>query len=304
MSEKMPPRAISVPVWGIFLLFLGIVFLLQSLNVLPWGLWETLWRFWPVLIIIVGLVILLRRFNVWLVSLLVLALFGACLGIAIWQYGLSPLTGVITKNYSEPLGSLQRAQIEAGFTAGSLTVGSLSSGSSNFVEADYEVRNGESSMKADFLRQGDSEGNLNLSVERLDRRFWDRGGIRWVVNFTRRIPLAISIKSDVSNVDLNLSELEVIELHLDVDVGNYKVTMPSSAGTTYAYIKADVANVEVTVPGGVAAKIKVDDGLTTFDIDESRFPKKGDYYMSQDFESADNRIEFEIDSDVGMVHIE
>ena len=302
MPEKKPERVVGVPVWGIFLLFLGIVFLLQSLNVIPWDLWGILWRFWPVLIIIIGLVILLRGYNIWLVSLLVLALLGACLGIAIWQYSASPLAGVATKSYSEPLGSLQRAQIELDFAVGSLTMGSLPSSSVNLVEADYEVRNGESSMKADFY-QRDSEGKLNLSTERPSQRFWDKGGVKWMVNFTRRIPLAIDIKSDASNINLGLDELVVTELRLDIDAGNCKVIMPSSAGTTHTYIKADVANVEITIPDGVAAKIKVDKGLSAFDIDENRFPRKGDYYISQDFESAKNRIELEIDSDIGRVEV-
>ena len=112
MAEKMPQRVIGVPLWGIFLLFLGVVFLLQTLNVLPWGLWETLWRFWPVLIIIVGLGILLRGYNFWLVSALILALLLASLGLAIWQYGLSSPLDAPTKGYFEPLGNLEKAQIE------------------------------------------------------------------------------------------------------------------------------------------------------------------------------------------------
>jgi len=86
MPEETRRGEHHAPIWGIFLLFLGIVFLLQSFNVLPWGLWGTLWRFWPVLIIIAGLVILLRHRNTWLVSVLILALLFACLGITIWQY--------------------------------------------------------------------------------------------------------------------------------------------------------------------------------------------------------------------------
>jgi len=150
MAGEKPRRVVGVPIWGILLLFLGVVFLLQTLNVLPWGLWGTLWRFWPVLIIIVGLGILLRRYNVWLVNLLILAILGACLGIAIWQHGASPSAGVITKSYSEPLGSLERAQIEVDFTAGSITIGSLLPGSSNLVEVDSGVRNGHESMKVNF----------------------------------------------------------------------------------------------------------------------------------------------------------
>lgn len=95
MSEEKGQREHNIPIWGIFLLFMGIVFLSQSLGVLPWGLWETLWRFWPVLIIIIGLGILLKRQNVWLVSILILALLFACLGIAYWQYR-SPATEALS----------------------------------------------------------------------------------------------------------------------------------------------------------------------------------------------------------------
>lgn len=86
MAENKPQRVTGAPIWGILLLFLGIVFLLQTFDILPWGLWSILWRFWPVLIIILGLGILLRRWNAWVVNMLVLFILGSCLSIAMWQY--------------------------------------------------------------------------------------------------------------------------------------------------------------------------------------------------------------------------
>ena len=302
MTEKKPQRAGGVPIWGIFLLFLGVVLLLQTLGILSWGLWGILWRFWPALIIIIGLGILLRRYNVWLVSLLILAILGACLGIAVWQYGLSPPAGTVTKSYSEPLGDIKRAQIEVDFTAGDITIGSLPSSSPNFVEAASEVGSVEESMNVDFHRQG-SEGRLYLSTDRVDWRFWGEGKISWEVNFTRSIPLALSIKSAASNMELDLSRLRVTELRLDVDAGNYKVTMPASAGTTNVEVEADVVNMEVNIPGGVAARIQADTGLGAFIVDTTRFPKQGDYYISDNFNTAQNRIYLEIDCDVGRVRV-
>jgi len=104
-------------------------------------------------------------------------------------------------------------------------------------------------------------------------------------------------------MELELSELKVSELRLDIDAGNCKVTMPSSADTTHVYIKADVANIELTIPDGVAAKIWADIDLSAFDVDESRFPKQGDYYISDNFDTAQNRIYLEIDCDVGRVQV-
>lgn len=300
MSEEKPRRVIGVSIWGIFLLFLGIVFLLQTLNVLPWGLWGTLWRFWPVLIIIIGLGVLLRHYNAWLVSLLVLAILGACLGIAIWQYGPSLSSGIVTKSYSEPLDNIEYAQIEIDFSAGSITIGSLPLGSPSLVEIDSEVRNSRETMSIDFIQQ-DGEGKLYLST--VNQWFWGGDGIRWEVRFTKSVPLVINIKSAASSMELDLSGLKVTGLRLDVDAGNYKVTTPSTAGTSDIEIEANVANIEVTIPDGVAAKIQVDTNLSVLDIDKSRFPQQGDYYMSPDFVSAENRVELEIDCDVGRVQV-
>jgi hypothetical protein len=157
-------------------------------------------------------------------------------------------------------------------------------------------------MRVDFRRQ-DSEGRLYLSKEQVNSPFWNADDNRLQVRLTRNIPLTLNIKSAASNTELDLSELKVTELRLDVDAGNCKVTIPSLASITYAYIDVAVANLEVTIPDGVAAKFKSDITLGNLQVDESRFPKKGDYYVSHDFESAENRVELEIDCDVGRVQV-
>jgi len=290
------------PAWGILLLFLGIIFLLQNLNVLPWGLWGTLWHFWPVLIIAIGLTILLRFHNVWLVSALILAMLFACLGITVWQYGASPPAEKITSAYSEPLGSLEQAQVEIDFSRGSLTMDSLPYGSLNFVEAGSATSNSQTSLRADFHRQ-DSEGKLHLSRERFKWPFWSKGENSWQVRFNRNIPLTLDVKSTASSVNLDLSQLQITELAMDVDLGNYMVKVPSSAGSVHVYIDADLSNLEITIPDGVAIKLMADADLSILKVDESRFPRKGDYYVSPDFASAKNRVEIELDCDLSRVQV-
>ena len=102
MSEvkKKPEERISTA--GILLVFLGFIFLLQSFSILPWGLWETLARFWPVLLIIGGLNVLLRRYSDWLVSLVIVVILLACLGIAIMQQEKPLPSGQGTGSYPVP----------------------------------------------------------------------------------------------------------------------------------------------------------------------------------------------------------
>ncbi|MBI4267954.1 MAG: hypothetical protein HY662_04130 [Chloroflexi bacterium] len=300
MTEKKRGGEHYAPVWGIFLLFLGIVFLLQSLGLLPWTLWGTLWRFWPVLLISAGLGILLRRFNVWLVSILILVLLAASLGIAIWQHGATSLSGQSTVSYSKPLDTLKQAEIEIDFAAGSLTLDSLSAGSTNLVEVG--TGDGRTSIITDFRLDGNT-GKLHLSKEQLNRPFWDRGNDNWRVAFTRNIPLTFNIKSAASSEKLDFSQLRAKEIRLDVDAGNTEIIMPSSSGTINAYLKTNVANTEVTIPIGVAARILVNSNLSATDINQNRFPKQGAYYASSNFDTATNRIYLEIDSNVGKVQV-
>jgi len=279
--------------------FLGIVFLLQTFGVLPWELWATLWRFWPVLLIAMGLAILMRRHNPWLVSGLIFALLLASLGIAIWQHGLPSPVGAAATSYTEPLDNLEHARIEIDLSAASLAVGSLPAGSANFVEAISAGKPGD--MLASFQRQ-DGEGLLALRTRRTSEQLWNEAESHWEVNFSREIPLALEIKAAVADLDLDLSQLSVTELRLDIDAGNCAIQMPSSISIK-AYIKADLANIELAIPEGVAAKLKISADLSALEIDEGRFQRQGDYYLSPDFEQAVNRIELELDSDLGRIQV-
>ncbi len=86
MSEAPKREHGRAPVAGIVLVFLGVVFLLETLGVLPWGLWGTLWQFWPVVLIVLGVSIIMRGLNPWLVSLVIIVLLFASVAFAHYQY--------------------------------------------------------------------------------------------------------------------------------------------------------------------------------------------------------------------------
>ncbi len=44
---------------------LGIILLLNNFGALPWSVWETIFRLWPVLVIGVGLDLLIGRRSIW-----------------------------------------------------------------------------------------------------------------------------------------------------------------------------------------------------------------------------------------------
>jgi hypothetical protein len=81
--------------FGLLLLFLGIAFLLNTLGLIPHGFWHAILPFWPVLLILWGLDILLgrSRFFRFIVGLIALFFF-----LAIMIYGLAKTASPLVKN--------------------------------------------------------------------------------------------------------------------------------------------------------------------------------------------------------------
>ncbi len=291
MSER---REHHLPLFGIFLLFLGAVLLLQTFGVLPWELWGVLWRFWPVLLIIIGLSIVLRHRSPYLVGAITFALLLGSLGLAIWQYEL-PRGEQSKVSYSQPLGSLEQVKVEIDLSFGNLTIKSLPKGSTNLVE----IAEDGDGLKVDFSKLG-TEGRLQLKTEQISRRQGERS---WQIYLNRDVPLTFEVKGTTANLELDLSKLKATKLRMDLDLTNCEVKMPSSEKTE-AYIKADLVNLGIVIPQGTAAKVGAQTDLCIFEIDEGRFPKEGECYFSPHFEGAQSQIEMELDCDVSIVQVE
>jgi hypothetical protein len=57
---------------GFFLIMLGIIFLLNNLGLLPWDVWNFLWKMWPLFLILSGLEILFDACFAWLIIILLM----------------------------------------------------------------------------------------------------------------------------------------------------------------------------------------------------------------------------------------
>lgn len=63
------------PVAGVMFLFAGIVLLFNSIGTVPWAVWHTIWQFWPVLFIFMGLHIILGESILSGLVLFIIAVF-------------------------------------------------------------------------------------------------------------------------------------------------------------------------------------------------------------------------------------
>lgn len=299
-EEKRSHNNTEAFIWGIILVFIGFLLLLQTFNILPWSLWGTLWRFWPAIIIIIGVGVLLRHKNAWLALLITIAILGGCLGVAIWQHGTDEIPqNITTQSYEQPIENLKSAEVNINFNAGSLTLGAITSGAANLIEADTEIKNDIPSMATRFDRR-DNQGTLYLNS--INQQYWPDGGIIWQVNLSDEIPISIEIESSASTLTLDLFDLDLSSLNLDINASTCKLKLPSPNGMLNTAIKANAATLNITIPDGAAARISASSTVAIFNI-SSRFTKEGNYYVTDNYDGAKDRIELTVDTNVGTVTI-
>jgi len=74
-SDAWSYRTSERAIWGFFLIFAGIIFLLNTFDVLPWNIWRDVARYWPFLVILAGLQIILGSNFIARIFLAVVAFF-------------------------------------------------------------------------------------------------------------------------------------------------------------------------------------------------------------------------------------
>jgi len=293
------------------LILLGVFGLLWNFNVLPDGFWGEFWTLWPLLLVAVGVNLVLSRRGAWLGSVAALAVVTGSL-VAAWVLAVAtpapaPSLGLTSETVSVESDGAQSARLNLTVAAGDLTLTSgappgllLSGGSQGSVA---EVTDQRVSVRSSNGRQTvDVRLNTEWNFEFPPRRSRSSEG-RWILRHAEGIPTDIRIETGASDLDLDLRELNVQSLNVDGGAADIDVVLPATAGRTTAEFSIGAADLDITVPAGVAARIDFDGGISSLKIDESRFPKVGDRYVSPDFESAANRVTIGIDAGAGDISV-
>lgn len=294
----------------LLLIVLGVVFLLNTLNVLPWTVWDSLWRLWPVALILVGLEILLGRGNPWLSALLAVLVIGiagtaAFIGyfgyLGTWSWGPQAVVDVSSQHVAVPLQDINDASLTLRFGAGRLRLDALAGAGDNLIEGD---------LRGD---QGSVEPRVSTSGNRTDvtLEMPQRGAIRvgpgsatsWYLSLNPSVTYDITVQGGAAESDLDLRGLRVRDLNVDLGASSTRVRLPEAAGQTTAKLRTGAAELRVDVPEGVAARITSSGGLSSFNVDQGRFPKQGGVYVSPNYDTAANRVDLSIDAGLASVTV-
>ncbi len=279
-------RHSAVPVFGILLVGLGVLLLLETIGVVGWGIWTELWRFWPVLLIALGVNMAFGRRYPWVAGVLVLVLIAA----SVWGAAAMSANGngnLVSSTYQAPLGNAQSAQVSVDFGAGTLAVHSLPSGSDQLATAQLNTPRAQATVN--LVRTG-SQASLEFGFPSTGPfNFGTKAN--WDIGLSQTPAMGVDVKGGAADMTLDLHDLKVTQLNVNIGAASATVTMPANAGMTEATLESGASSIHIRIPDGVAARITSSSGLSSINVDTSRFPKVNDAWQSPGYDTAADRVD-------------
>ena len=256
--------------WGVILLFVGGMLLLNNFGLLPVDLGQVLW---PSLIILVGLWVLFRG-RLGQPELETQELTIASEGAANADLKLHHGVG--------------RVIVGPGANSGEVLNGTFAGG----------VRQ-RRSVSGDRIMV-----DLSVPSDAWMGFPWGSGrGFEWDVHLTEDLLYEISVEAGAGELQMDLENLKVSRLDLKTGASSSLVRLPAGMEQCRVKLDAGVASVQLVLPEQVGARVTADMGLADLKIDPSRFTRTGKEYRTNNYEQAENKIEIDIDAGVSSVEI-
>lgn len=312
--------------WGVFFVVLGAIPLAVRYGGLDPGQVDEVWRFWPLILVGIGLGLVLRLTPLaWLGGALVSATFGLIFG-ALLTSGTSGVnlacigTGESEATSRSGLAASADFQLDLELTCGDLTV-------SRAQEARWTVEASHATGKPPAV-DGSSDG-LNLKYPTENPAlfpFADLARVTWDVGLPAAPELSVGMTLNMSSADVTLGPGPVGRIgatynfaSADVDLTGATNPAAISLGSTYNFTSGRLTLPPVTLSGSLtlnfsslelcldpsaAVRIEHKGTLSSDDLAASGLEEAGQGWQTPGFSTAQERMELRITSTFSSLDID
>lgn len=287
---------------GLYILFFGFIFLWMSVGFIKWSMIFQLLRLWPLLFVIVGLDLILRRtrFNILRIAMPLVVMTVAFSLINVAQDGniFHPRTIEKQKVSRENLLSGKTTDLSLDFYSGKLKI---SDGESELFKADMSMPQGKepnlvskSFEKEDLYQVSDSDvSNYIFSP-------WD-GDHSWDFRLNKEIPFKLNAKTYATINEIDLSKLSVADLNLDTNFSSSRIIVaPKSARLT---INANSSYVALEIPKKIGVKIKLEKMFIMDNFADLGLTQGFKEYASANYGESEKKVEIYLNLKLSQIEV-
>jgi hypothetical protein len=277
-------------IWGIILLFVGGVLLLENFNVIEFY-WRNVWSFWPIFLIIAGVNILFNRNRSQVGNMISIAVVVITLSFLFYKGQQPPENrgwfgnnfshdvdidfddddndnsddSVSGKrmNFSEPFNGDSTKKVVLDISGGGTSF-KLDGTTDSLITASVEHARGNFTLSREIT---DSIQNLNFKMKG-NKSGWHVGDgandVRFKLN---KVPMwDIVMHMGAGEVDFDLSQYKIRTLRFDGGAVALDFKVGDLLPITDVIVKTGVADVKIRVPEGAGCRITSKTGLSSKDF--------------------------------------
>ena len=289
---------VGAVIWG----GLGVFLLLSNLGMLPNFSWTMLLRWWPVLLIAIGLDLIIGRHSIWS------AVLGLVLGLVIiagivWlSLGMTPAAPVQSQDMQWQLQGANSLDASISAAAGEVRIsGGAESG--NALEAAITLSGNEELSESYVVRDG--KGFFDLDNKGLfviypafqapsDRTVWE-------LYFNEDVPLRLKSHLIAGEQHVDLKQLDISSFDIKTIFGKTTLLLPME-GSFDGNAEVIFGELEVSMPENADVCIYADTALTGIHLPDG-FTRQDDLILSPGASQAGGCMQVDVNLPIGSLRV-
>jgi hypothetical protein len=272
--------------WGIILLFVGLVLLLENFNVIEFY-WRNVWGFWPIFLIIAGINILFNRNKSQVGNMISIGVLVITLGFLFYRGQQPPenrglFGGRFDKDidinintddedsvnterltFSEPFNADSSKKVVLDISGGGTSF-KLDGPTDSLIGAVVEKSRGTFTLKKEYIdavqrltfRMQEKKGKWNMNDGGNDVNFRLNTQPEWELN----------MNMGAGEVDFDLSAYKIRTFKFEGGAAALDIQMGDLLPIADVIVKTGVADVKIKVPTDAGCRIKSSTGLSAKDF--------------------------------------
>ena len=280
------------------LVLAGVVLLMLNLGYGSWQMVTEVWKFWPILLVLLGLSLLWGgRIPYWLALVIVVALAG----VVVFLFLKTP--GLLANRYDtevtigrQQYPGLSTGSVNIAFGGGRLTLGTETNEwlagqfGNQGVSSRVKVQNGR--LEAVLQNPGKPWG------------FGPQSENRWNIGLSPDITWDLELNAGAVEGQLNLTHIPLKEVDLKLGAGDINLMMGDNGAKTRVEAEAGAAQLTVMVAGDTGVSVKYDGVISQTNLKELGFKVVNGRYVSPNYDEAPSKIDIDLDMAVGEFRLE
>jgi hypothetical protein len=252
--------------WPFILVGVGIVWLLSNLQIIPTVNLGMVFRFWPLLLVFLGLDILFGRRYPWAEALVGVLAIGGVVALLVASPALGIDTGPQTKTetFSAPLGQTTMASYTFETSSAPVEI-NTSTGSADLISAEITHRG---TMKFDVT--GTTTKSVKLSeISNPDNWFsWDLSPnkFKWDIQLAPHMATDLVLDGGSGSINMDLTDIMLKSLRAHLGSGSARITMPITVTPYTAEVESGSGSVNLEIPATTDVKLVIDSGSGSINV--------------------------------------